>query len=182
MDEAEPQARPNAADTIVAMSIDELLRIVPAAVNDTAVILRMIKGLAEYEKLSDRVTATEAALREQLFGARPAAEVCLAFVGEEPVGFAVFHGTFSTFACRPGLYLEDVFVEPQWRSRGVGHRLLAYVASIGAARGCQSMNWAVLPWNEPAIRFYRRLGAEKVTEWDVFRIDGEAFGRLARLR
>jgi GNAT superfamily N-acetyltransferase len=164
------------------MSANDGLRIVPATANDSAVILRMIKGLAEYEKLSDRVTATETSLREQLFGAAPAAEVCLAFVGDQPVGFAVFHGTFSTFACRPGLYLEDVFVEPQWRRRGIGHRLLAHVASIGAARGCHSMNWAVLPWNEPAIQFYRRLGAEKVTEWDGFRIEGEAFGRLARLR
>jgi len=164
------------------MNTDARLRILPATANDTAVILRMIKGLAEYEKLSDRVTATETALREQLFGAKPAAEVCLAFVGEEPVGFAVFHGTFSTFACRPGIYLEDVFVEAQWRSRGVGHRLLAHVASIGAARGCHSMTWAVLPWNESAIRFYRRLGSEKVTEWDGFRIAGEAFGKLARER
>jgi len=164
------------------MSTDERLRIVPATANDTAVILRMIKGLAEYERLSDRVTATETALREQLFGDQPAAEVCLAFAGDEPVGFAVFHGTFSTFACRPGIYLEDVFVEPNWRSRGVGHRLLAHVANIGAARGCQSMNWAVLPWNEPAIRFYRRLGAEKVTEWDGFRIEGAAFRNLARER
>jgi GNAT superfamily N-acetyltransferase len=164
------------------MRPDERVRIVPATVNDTAVILRMIKGLADYERLSDRVTATENALREQLFGAKPAAEVCLAFVGEEPVGFAVFHGTFSTFACRPGIYLEDIFVEPQWRSRGIGHRILAHVAGIGAARGCQSMTWAVLPWNEPAIRFYRRLGAEKVTEWDGFRIAGEAFGTLARER
>jgi GNAT superfamily N-acetyltransferase len=162
------------------MRADQDLRIVPATANDSAVILRMIKGLAEYEKLSDRVTATETALREQLFGAAPAAEVCLAFIGDQPVGFAVFHGTFSTFACRPGLYLEDVFVEPQWRSRGIGQRLLAHVAGIGAARGCQSMNWAVLPWNEPAIQFYRRLGAEKVTEWDGFRIDGEAFRRLVR--
>jgi GNAT superfamily N-acetyltransferase len=164
------------------MSANDGLRIVPATANDSAVILRMIKGLAEYEKLSDRVTATETSLREQLFGAAPAAEVCLAFVGDQPVGFAVFHGTFSTFACRPGLYLEDVFVEPQWRSRGIGQRLLAHVAGIGAARGCQSMNWAVLPWNESAIRFYRRLGAAQVTEGDGFKIEGEAFGRLARLR
>jgi GNAT superfamily N-acetyltransferase len=171
-----------ATDTIAAMSKDDRLRIVPATADDAAVILRMIRGLAEYEKLSDRVTATETALREQLFGAKPAAEVCLAFVEEQPVGFAVFHGTFSTFACRPGIYLEDVYVEPQWRSRGVGSRLLAHVANIGALRGCQTMSWAVLPWNEPAIRFYRRLGAEKVTDWDGFRIGGEAFGRLARLR
>jgi GNAT superfamily N-acetyltransferase len=164
------------------MSANDGLRIVPATANDSGVILRMIKGLAEYERLSDRVTATETSLREQLFGAAPAAEVCLEFVGEQAVGLAVFHGTFSTFACRPGLYLEDVFVEPQWRSRGIGHRLLAHVASIGAARGCQSMNWAVLPWNESAIRFYRRLGAAKVTDRDGFRIEGEAFGHLARLR
>jgi GNAT superfamily N-acetyltransferase len=172
----------NAADTIAAMTKDEPFRIVPATANDTAIILRMIKGLAEYEKLSGHVTATETALREQLFGAKPAAEVCLAFVGEHPIGFAVFHGTFSTFACRPGIYLEDVFVEPQWRGRGYGRRLLAHVANVGAARGCQSMNWAVLPWNEPAIRFYHWLGAEKITEWDAFRLAGEAFSRLARER
>jgi len=161
---------------------DTPLRIVSATANDTPIILRMIKGLAEYERLSDRVTATEDALRDQLFGANAAAEVCLGFVGDEPVGFAVYHSTFSTFACRPGIYLEDLYVEPQWRSRGIGRRLLAHVAGIGAARGCQSMTWAVLPWNEPAIRFYRRLGAEKVTEWDGFRIAGDAFGSLARLR
>lgn len=142
----------------------------------------MMRGLAEYEKLSDRVTATETALREQLFGRDAAAEVCLAFVGEEPVGLAVFHGTFSTFACRPGLYLEDLYIEPQWRGRGYGRRLLAHVASLGAARGCQTMSWAVLPWNEPAINFYRRLGAEKVIEWETFRLEGEAFKRLARQR
>jgi GNAT superfamily N-acetyltransferase len=164
------------------MSQGDRLRIVAATASDAAVVLRMIEGLAEYERLSDRVAATEETICQQLFGPKPAAEVCLAYLGDEPVGFAVFFGSFSTFACRPGIYLEDVFVEPEWRRRGVGQRLLAHVANIGAARGCQSMNWAVLPWNEPAIRFYRRLGAEKVTEWDGFRIDGEAFGRLARLR
>jgi GNAT superfamily N-acetyltransferase len=160
----------------------ESLRIVTATASDTPIILRMIKGLAEYEKLADRVTATETAPREQLFGPTPAAEVCLAFLGEQPVGFAVFHGTFSTFACRPGIYLEDLYVEPQWRGRGYGRRLLAHVARVAAVRGCQTMTWAVLPWNEPAITFYRRLGAEKVTEWEGFRIAGDAFSRLARLR
>ena len=158
----------------------ERLRIVAATGNDTAVVLRMIEGLAEYEKLSDRVRATEAGLREHLFGPSPAAEVSLAYLGEEPVGFAVFFPSFSTFACQPGIYLEDLFIEPAWRGRGFGRQLLAHVAKIGVARGCDRMNWAVLPWNEPAIEFYRRLGAERVTEWDGFKIAGEAFERLAR--
>jgi len=140
----------------------------------------MIKGLAEYEKLSHRVVATEAKIREQLFGRHPAAEVCLAYLGDEPVGFAVFFPSFSTFACQPGIYLEDLFIEPAWRSRGFGRQLLAHVAKTGVARGCDRMNWAVLPWNEPAIEFYRRLGAERVTEWEGFKIAGEAFERLAR--
>jgi GNAT superfamily N-acetyltransferase len=161
------------------VSTDTPLRIVSATANDTSIILRMIKGLAEYERLSDRVTATEDALRDQLFGANAAAEVCLAFVDDEPVGFAVYHGTFSTFACRPGIYLEDLYVEPQWRSRGVGRELLEHVARAGASRGCQTMSWAVLPWNQGAIDFYRRIGAEKVTEWDTFRLTGKAFNDLA---
>lgn len=157
-------------------------KVVPATAKDTPILLRMIRGLAEYEKLSDRVVATEAALREQLFGARPAAEACLIYVEEEPVGFAVFFSTFSTFACRPGIYLEDLFIEPKWRGRGYGRRLLAHVANIGVARGCDRMSWAVLPWNQPAIDFYRRLGADQVTEWETFSIAGEAFERLARWR
>lgn len=156
------------------------VRIVAATEKDTPIILHMIRGLADYEKLRDRVTATEAALREQLFGLRPAAEVCLLYVGEEPVGFAVYFHTFSTFASRPGMYLEDLFVEPPWRGRGLGRQLLAHVAQIGAERGCRSVKWAVLPWNEPAIDFYRRLGANRVTEWDTFELAGEAFDRLAR--
>lgn len=140
----------------------------------------MIKGLAEYEKLT--VTATETALREQLFGPSPVAEVCLAFLDDEPVGFAVYHGTFSTFACRPGMYLEDLFVEPQWRGRGYGRKLLAHVANITARRGCHSLSWSVLSWNEPAIAFYRRLGAEKITEWEGYRIAGEPLQTLARER
>jgi GNAT superfamily N-acetyltransferase len=164
------------------MSAHERARIVAATEKDTAIILAMIRGLAEYEKMSDRVIATEAALREQLFGPRPAAEVCLVYVGNEPIGFAVFFWSFSTFACRPGLYLEDLFIQPKWRGRGFGRQLLAHVAKIAAARGCDRMNWAVLPWNQPAVDFYRRLGAEKVTEWEGFKIAGEAFERLARLR
>jgi GNAT superfamily N-acetyltransferase len=154
------------------------VRIVAATEKDTPIVLHMIRGLAEYERLSDRVTATEAGLREQLFGPKAAAEVCLLYVGEEPVGFAVFFPNFSTFAGRPGIYLEDLFIEPTWRGRGFGRQLLAHVARIGAERGCHSMKWAVLPWNEPAIDFYRRLGAHKVTEWDTFELEGEAFQQL----
>jgi len=161
------------------VSTDTPLRIAAATATDTPIILRMIKGLAEYERLSDCVTATEDALRDHLFGATAAAEVCLAFVGDEPVGFAAYHGTFSTFAGRPGIYLEDLYVEPQWRGRGFGRRLLEHVARAGAARGCRTMSWAVLPWNQHAIEVYRRIGAEKVTDWDTFRLAGKAFNDLA---
>ena len=164
------------------MTAPESLRIVPATERDTPTVLRLIRGLAEYEKLADRVVATEASLREQLFGPRPAAEVSLACVGEEAVGFAVYYPTFSTFAARPGMYLEDLFVEPHWRGHGFGRQLLAHVATIALARGCDRMSWVVLPWNQPAIDFYRRLGAEKVTEWATYKVTGEAFEHLARLR
>ena len=147
------------------------VRIVAASEKETPIILHMIRGLAEFEKLSHCVTATEASLREQLFGPKPAAEVCLLYVGDEPVGFAAYFHTFSTFTSRPGMYLEDLFVVPQWRGRGFGQQLFAYVAKIGAGRGCRTMKWVVLPWNEPAIEFYRRLGANKVTEWDTFELE-----------
>lgn len=142
----------------------------------------MILGLAQYERMSDRVVATEDGLREQLFGPRPAAEVLLAFVDSEAVGFAVYFHSFSTFACRPGLYLEDLFIEPTWRGRGFGRQLLAHVAKIAVERGCDRMNWVVLPWNQPAVDFYQRLGAGKITEWEAFGITGEPFRRLAGLR
>jgi GNAT superfamily N-acetyltransferase len=160
----------------------ESLRIVSATEKDAPTVLRLIRGLAEYEKLAGRVVATEESLREQLFGARPAAEVSLAFVGEQAVGFAVYYPTFSTFASRPGMYLEDLFVEPHWRGQGFGRQLLAHVATMAIERGCDRMSWAVLPWNQPAIDFYRRLGAEKVTEWETYKIAGEAFEHLARVR
>ena len=147
------------------------VRIVAATEKDTAIILHMIRQLAEFEKLSEHVTATEAALREQLFGPRPAAEVCLLYSGGDAVGYAAFFHMFSTFASRPDLYLEDLFIEPGWRGRGFGRQLFAHVAKIGADRGCRSMKWAVLPWNKPAVDFYHRLGAHKVTEWDTFELE-----------
>ena len=145
-----------------------------------AVVLRLIKALAEYERLSDRVVATEQALRRHLFGAQPIADVVLAYAGSEPVGFAVFFPTFSTFAGRLGLHLEDLYVEPAWRRRGVGRKLLAHVARIALERGCHAVSWLVLTWNEPAIRFYRELGAEAADDWASFRLSGDPLARLAR--
>jgi len=152
----------------------------PATERDVPVLLRMIEGLAEYERLSHLVAATEEGLRAALIGPRPAAEAIIARAGDEAIGFAVYFPTFSTFAGRPGIYLEDLYVEPHWRRRGVGRKLLAYVARVAAARGCDKLHWSVLDWNEPALRFYRRLGAEPVTDWVGYGLAGEAFSRLAR--
>ena len=154
-------------------------RIEPATERDVPAILRMIRGLAEYERLSHMVVATEAGLRASLFGPHPAAGVVIGYAGDEPAGFAVFFPSFSTFLGKPGLYLEDLFVEPRWRRRGLGRKLLKHVAGVAAARGCGRLEWAVLDWNEPAIRFYRGIGAEPLEDWTVFRLTGEALGRLA---
>ena len=134
------------------------IRIVPAQVTDVPVILGMIKALAEYEQLTHEVTATEDDLRQSLFGPRPAGEVVLAYAGDAPIGFALFFHNFSTFLGRHGLYLEDLFVVPEWRGKGVGKQLLAHVASIAESRQCGRMEWAVLDWNESAIAFYRTHG------------------------
>jgi GNAT superfamily N-acetyltransferase len=154
-------------------------RIEPATESDVPVIFRLIKALAEYERLSHEVVATESVIRAALFGPTPAAEAVIAHAGDEPAGFAVFFLSFSTFRGDRGLYLEDLFVEPQWRRRGLGRKLLAYVASAAVARGCSRMNWSVLDWNESAIRFYQGIGAEPVREWKGYGISGEAFRRLA---
>jgi GNAT superfamily N-acetyltransferase len=154
-------------------------RIEPATESDVATIFRMIKGLAEYERLSHLVFATEDGLRAALFGSRPVAEVVIGYAGNEPAGFAVFFPNFSTFLGTPGMYLEDLFVEPRWRRHGLGRRLLKYVASAAAARGCGRLEWAVLDWNEPAIQFYRAIGAQALDEWTVFRLSGEALSRFA---
>jgi GNAT superfamily N-acetyltransferase len=156
------------------------VRIRSAAPADVAVILKMIKDLADYEKLADQVVADEAQLEESLFGARPAAEVLLAFAGDEPVGFAVYFHTFSTFLARHGIYLEDLFVVPPWRAKGVGKQLLARVAEIAVERGCGRMEWSVLDWNEPAIGFYKKLGARPMDEWTVFRLTGQTLKDAAR--
>jgi GNAT superfamily N-acetyltransferase len=151
----------------------------PASDADVPLVLRMIKALAEFEKLGDQVVATEASLRHALFGERPYGEVVLGYVGSEPVGFALFFHSFSTFRGAPGVYLEDLFVEPAWRGRGFGRRLLAHVAAVAVARGCHRMEWSVLDWNEQAITFYRGAGARPMDEWTTFRLTGDALAALA---
>jgi GNAT superfamily N-acetyltransferase len=155
------------------------VRIVPARADDVPVILRMIKGLAEYEQLSHEVVATEESLRASLFGANPAAEVVIAYAGHEPIGFALFFHNYSTFLGRAGLYLEDLFVVPSWRGRGVGRKLLGHVASVAVERACGRMEWCVLDWNESAIAFYQKLGAHVLDDWRVCRLTGTALARAA---
>jgi GNAT superfamily N-acetyltransferase len=155
------------------------VQITAATPDDVPLILDLIKKLAEYERLAHRVEATEPLVHTALFGPRPAAEVIIARVGEVPVGFAVFFATFSTFAGLPGLFLEDLFVEADWRGRGVGGRLLSRLAAIALERGWSKINWNVLDWNETAIRFYQSIGGEPATGWIGYGVSGEALRRLA---
>jgi GNAT superfamily N-acetyltransferase len=147
---------------------------------DAAEMLRLIRALAEYEKLADMAVGTEARLRESLFGARPAAEAMIAERGGRAVGFALYFTTFSTFLCRPGLYLEDLFVEPEHRGAGIGKALLARLAALAVERDCGRLEWRVLDWNEPSIRFYESLGAKLMPEWELVRLTADGFARLAR--
>lgn len=151
----------------------------PATEADVPVILGFIRDLAEYERRAHDVVATEPLVRESLFGRWPAAEVLLAEEGGEPVGFALFFHNFSTFLGRRGLYLEDLFVRPEHRGRGVGRALLARLAALAMERGCGRFEWSVLDWNEPAIRFYESLGAVPLSEWTTYRLAGEALERMA---
>jgi GNAT superfamily N-acetyltransferase len=158
------------------------IRIEPATERDVPVVLRLIRDLAEYERLAHEVRASEGLLREALFGEDPAAEAVIAYAGDEPVGFALWFYTFSTFLARRGLYLEDLFVVPAWRGQGVGRALLTHLGRIALARGCGRMEWSVLGWNDPAIRFYRSLGARPMDEWTVYRLTGDALEDLGRAR
>jgi GNAT superfamily N-acetyltransferase len=159
--------------------MNEQLEIRTATATDVPLILEFIKGLAEYEKLAHECIATETILHEQLFGERPGAEVIIAYLAGEPVGFALFFHNFSTFLGRRGIYLEDLFVKPAVRGHGVGRALLGHLARLAVARGCGRLEWAVLNWNEPAIKFYQRLGAKPMDEWTVYRVMGEALNKLA---
>lgn len=153
-----------------------------ATAEDVPHILNFIKQLAEYEHLSHSVVATEELLHETLFGARPAAEVVLACLveGEPPVGFALFFTSYSTFLARPGLYLEDLFVVPAERGKGIGKALLQYLARLARERHYGRFEWSVLDWNEPSINFYKSMGAVPLDDWTVFRVTGAALERLAQ--
>jgi GNAT superfamily N-acetyltransferase len=151
-----------------------------ATVDDAALLLSLIRALAEYEKLAHECVATEASLREHLFGPRPYAEALIAEADGQPAGFALFFHNYSTFVGKPGIYLEDLFVKPEYRGLGIGKRLLVEVARLGVERGCGRYEWTVLDWNEPAIRFYESLGAEMKREWIINRVSGEALSRLAQ--
>jgi len=168
------------------------VRIEPATARDVPLILSLIKALAEYERLAHEVAATEADIQESLFGATPHAEAVIARSwsvhgphaaeadGSEAVGFAVWFQSYSTFLARPGLYLEDLFVLPAWRGRGIGRALLRHLARIAIERGCGRMEWSVLDWNDPAIGFYRSIGARAMDEWTVYRLTGDALRRVAQ--
>ena len=156
------------------------MQITSATEQDVPVILDLIKQLAEYERLSDKVTATEQQIRDTLFGERPAAEVLLASVDGETVGFAVFFTNYSTFLAKPGLYLEDLFVKPHARGKGIGKALLVRLARIAVERDCGRVEWSVLNWNEPSIRFYEALGAVPMSDWTTYRLTGESLAKLAR--
>ena len=158
------------------------LTIRPATEADVSLVLTFIRGLADYEHLSHLVTATEETLRDALFGARPGAEVLLAFEAQTPVGFAVFFHNFSTFLGRRGLWLEDIYIDPAFRCKGHGRALLLHVARIAHERGCGRFEWSALDWNTPAIDFYRGLGAVPLDDWTIFRATGAALERMAAMR
>lgn len=151
----------------------------PATAIDTPAIARLIRALAEYERLSHAVTFDEARLREHLFGPRPFAEVLVAEEAGAVVGFALFFHNYSTFVGRPGIYLEDLFVEPEHRGKGHGKALLRALARLAVERGCGRLEWAVLNWNEPAIRFYRAWGAVPMNDWTGYRLAGDALAAAA---
>ena len=151
----------------------------PAQPADAGELLRLIRALAVYEKLEHMAVGTPQLLHAALFGPRPAAEAVIAERGARAVGFALFFTTFSTFLCKPGLYLEDLFVEPEQRGLGIGKALLRHLAGLAAERGCGRLEWRVLDWNAPSIRFYESLGASLLPEWELVRMTEPEFRRLA---
>jgi GNAT superfamily N-acetyltransferase len=151
----------------------------PAREQDVDLIHALIVALAEYEREPGAVVGTPAMLRRWLFGDAPAAEAVIAEVDGAPAGFAIFHGTFSTWECAPGIWLEDLFVLPEQRRHGVGQLLLAHVARVAVERGCARLGWAALDWNELALGFYRKLGADVLDEWKMHRLSGDALRAVA---
>jgi GNAT superfamily N-acetyltransferase len=150
-----------------------------ATPSDVALIFAWIAELAEYERARDQVTGTPELLETALFGPEPTAEAVIAELDGEPVGFAVFHGTFSTWECRAGIWLEDLYVPPEHRRSGVGGALLGYLAQLTVDRGCARLEWAALDWNTPALDFYEKLGARRLQDWQMHRLEGETLRRVA---
>ncbi len=157
----------------------ENLTIRAATEADAAIILSFIKGLAEYEKLLHEVVATENSLRQSLFGKHRTAEVIIAEWEQKPVAFALYFHNFSTFLGQPGIYLEDLYVNPDMRGKGIGNCMLSYLAKLATDRNCGRLEWSVLDWNEPALNFYRSIGAELMDDWTVHRLTGDALAQLA---
>lgn len=151
-----------------------------ASVDDVDLVLQLIEELAAFEKLSHQVEATREQLQATLFGDKPVAEVVLAFQADDAAGMAIYFHSFSSFLGKPSLHLEDLYVRPRFRGRGHGRALLKHLAALALARGCGRFEWNVLDWNTPAIAFYRRQGAEVITDWRICRVTGEALARLAR--
>ncbi len=151
-----------------------LFTIRSATLEDVPVLFELIQGLAEYEKLSHAVTGDAATLREHLFGPQPYASAIIAEVEEQAVGYALFFYNYSTFLTKPGIYLEDLFVLPEYRGQGIGKAMISYVVQIARGQGCGRVEWSVLDWNEPAISFYQSLGAEVLPEWRICRLSGAA--------
>jgi GNAT superfamily N-acetyltransferase len=150
-----------------------------ATINDVSLIFDFIKELAEYEKLSHAVTATENILKETLFGKNANAEVIIGYYKSSPIGYALFFHNFSTFTGRPGIYLEDLYVKPEMRGNGFGKKLLVYIAKLAQKRNCSRLEWCVLDWNKTAIDFYKSIGAKAMDEWTIYRVDAETLMNLA---
>ncbi|MFZ3323565.1 MAG: GNAT family N-acetyltransferase [Usitatibacter sp.] len=159
--------------------MEEQFLIRPAVRGDAPEIIRLVKELAEYEKLAHLAVGTPRMVTEALFGERPAAEAMMAERGGRAVGFALYFTTFSTFLCKPGLYLEDLFVEPAHRGHGIGKALLARLAALAVERDCGRLEWRVLDWNTPSIKFYESLGAKLMPEWELVRMTAPEFAVLA---
>ncbi len=160
------------------MSVDAIT-IRPAREDEVPLVLQFVRELAEYEHLLHEAVATEENVRRHLFGPRRYAEVVFACLDGEPVGFALFFHNYSTFLGKPGIYLEDLFVRPTVRGKGLGKALLTWLAAEAVRRDCGRLEWAVLDWNEPSIRFYESLGAKRMSEWQIFRLTGEALASVA---
>jgi GNAT superfamily N-acetyltransferase len=155
------------------------LDIRPATASQVRLVMNFIKEMAEYERLTHEVVADEDILRENLFGKNRSAEAVIGYYKKKPVGYAMFFYNFSSFTGRPGLYIEDIYVKTEHRGKGFGRALLLYLARLARDKECARMEWAVLTWNEPAINFYKKMGAVSMDEWRVFRLSGESLKKLA---